>query len=98
VASRHAGKPEQERALDRLLAEYLAAVGTPAGTLTDPDAVLVIEPRPVAGFGLITAHARTLPVVKSGYQRVALARRLRHAPELALAAIRAQRTCAGVRA
>lgn len=52
--------PEQERALDRLLAGYLAAVGTP-GTVRfdDPDAVLVIETLGQwAGFGLITRALR----------------------------------------
>lgn len=52
--------PEQERSLDRLLAEHLAAVGAP-GTVRfhDPDAVLVIETLGQwAGFGLITRALR----------------------------------------
>lgn len=52
--------PEQERALDQLLVEQLAAAGTP-GTVrfADPDAVLVIETLGQwAGFGLITRALR----------------------------------------
>lgn len=52
--------PAQERALDRLLAETLAAAGTPGEVrFADPDAVLVIETLGQwAGFGLITRAQR----------------------------------------
>lgn len=52
--------PEQERSLDRLLLELLAAAGTPGSIrFEDPDAVLVIETLGQwAGFALITRAQR----------------------------------------